>query len=376
MYFREPNGNLYIPDNHGEVYRGDVPVRDALALSLNIPAVEVLQMLHFDEAIAMASRLLGVRDPDEISRIFPRSWALALGTVGVSPLGMARAYSAFANGGRGVEPAAVLCVRDSNGRIIADPESERAESAQFGDGMPRLMKPQTAYLVTDILQSAVSYGTVAAARFSLGGIRYPLAGKTGTSQNWHNAWTVGYSPYFVTAVWFGFDRGGGSLGTSRSGALLASPVWGQFMHDIHATLDRDRVLLAAAQRDLERSAGGAGGGIAVSREDLSRHLDIPPSWISVISEERAFERPPGLVEYTVCVKSGLRPSAYCAREDRRRELFFPDNVPEEECTICRDELLKSLEAPPETIDGRIDTNAIDRSLLQLPDAMPEDIDDF
>lgn len=376
MYFVEPSGKLYIPNNYGEVFRGDVPARDALAHSLNIPAIKVLQMIGFDSAISMASKLLGVKDPNEIQKVFPRSWSLALGVVNTSPLAMARAFSTFANGGKGVEPIEILYVKDRNGRIIVNPEAERVAKMQYGGGLPQLMKPQTAYLMTDILQGTVKYGTLVFAKNNLGDIRYPLAGKTGTTQNWHDAWTMGFSPYFVTAVWFGFDKGGGSLGTSRTGAVLASPVWGQFMHDIHEILDKDRVQLAIAREELERNRKERNIARAVSIEDIARSMSLPPYWLSVISEERRFDRPAGLVDYTVCIKSGLRTSDYCEREDRKKEIFYPECVPEKECTICRAEFMKTLDGPPPTVDSEIDPDALDTSILIDPDSLSDDIDGY
>ncbi|HEQ71202.1 MAG TPA: PBP1A family penicillin-binding protein, partial [Spirochaetia bacterium] len=381
MYFQEQNGRLYIPNNYGDHYRGDVPARDALCFSLNIPAINVLQMIGFDSAISMASKLLGVHDPAEIQRMFPRYWSLALGIIQTSPLSMARAFSTFANGGKGIEPIAILYVKDRNGRIILEPEKERVAKTQYGGGLPQLIKPQTAYMMTDILQGTVQYGTISYAKRYLGDISYPLAGKTGTTQNWHDAWTVGYSPYFTTAVWFGFDKGGGSLGTHRTGATLAAPIWAKYMRRIHEQLDKDRKEYQELSAQAENELRAQGISRNASVEDISRENHIPIYWLQVVSENRRFDRPSGLVDLDVCTKSGLRPSSYCHPEDIKRELFYPETVLEKECTICRDEFFKAMDSQEKfdkTVRVEIDIPSVDLSNSDIPDPrrMPDDPDDY
>jgi penicillin-binding protein 1A len=100
--------------------------------------------------------------------------------------------------------------------------------------------------MTSLLKKTVEVGTLASgsgwgSKFSFrdeAGTRYriPAAGKTGTTQNWSDAWTVGYTPYYTTAIWFGFDKPGNSLGLSLTGATLAGPVWGDYMREIHLGL--------------------------------------------------------------------------------------------------------------------------------------------
>jgi penicillin-binding protein 1A len=332
--YQEASGKVWIPNNYGDEYAGDVAARDAISHSLNIPAINVLKTIGFDSAISMASKLLGVNDPNEVQRDFPRSWSLALGVVNTSPLSMARAFSAFPNGGKGIEPIAILYVKDRNGKIIVEPEKERIAKIQYGGGLPQLMKPQTAYLMLDMLRGTVKSGTLTLAKESLGDIKYPLAGKTGTTQNWHDAWTMGFSPYFVTAVWFGFNKGGGSLGTNRTGALLAGPTWGKFMNLIHKQFDDDREQMNLAKKQLEKDDQQNGVSKDITSEDISKETGIPSVWLDVIKEEHDFTRPPGLVDFAVCSLSGLKPSPFCSRKVIRKEIFYPENVPEKECTIC------------------------------------------
>ncbi len=375
MVFEQPSGEPYIPNNYGEVFRGDVMARDALAHSLNIPAINVLQMIGFDPAISMASRLLDISDPNEIQKTFPRSWSLALGVITTSPLRMARAFSTFPNGGRGIDPIGILYVKDRDGKIIANPERDRLARYAVPGGRPQLMKPETAYIMTNMLQTTVKSGTIAwAANSYLRDVKYPFAGKTGTSQNWHDAWTIGFSPYFVTAVWFGFDQGGGSLGVHRTGATLAAPVWAKFMRGIHGQLDKDRAQEKATAKTIANSRPGSGD--KVSTERVADELGIPATWLSVIDHNRDFTRPDDLVEADICTLSGLRPTAYCSPDNIKTEIFYPDTVPEKECTICQDRWQRQLEGEKkigDTIDMEINVQKPD---LIDPSRIPDDFDTY
>jgi penicillin-binding protein 1A len=376
MVFEEPNGHLYIPNNFGEVFCGDVTARYALAHSLNIPAINVLQMIGFDSAISMASRLLGVTDPDDVQRIFPRSWSLALGVISTSPLSMARAFSSFPNGGKGIEPIGILYVKDRTGRIIAEPEKERLARINSAGGAPQLMRPETAYLMTNMLQTTVKSGTLSyAARNYLSDSRYTFAGKTGTSQNWHDAWAIGFSPYFATAVWFGFDQGGGSLGVSRTGSTLSGPIWAKFMRNIHERLDTDRAEMRTTKKLLENRSPDSSR--QVSLDEIATKLGEPSEWLRVIQEQRDFIRPDGLVDAEVCTLSGLLPSPYCPADKVTTEIFYPDTVPEKECTYCADRwqfVEDQGNKIKDTIDREIDVPPPDN--LIDPKQIPDDFDTY
>jgi penicillin-binding protein 1A len=374
MYFQEPSGKIYIPNNYGEQFRGEIPARMALAASLNIPAINVLQSIGFDSAISMSSRLLGVDNPDEVQRRFPRVWSLALGVINTSPLSMARAFSTFVNGGKGIEPIGILYIKDRSGRIIAEPEKERNNRINAAGGLPQLMKPQTAYLMLSMLETAVKSGTLTFAKNSLGDIRYPVAGKTGTTQNWKDAWTVGFSPYLTTAVWFGFDKGGGSLGTNRTGAVLASPIWGKFMHDVHEQMDADRAQLLSVKKTLEKRSGNLNREVGL--EEIAQELNIPSRWLSVIEEEHAFIRPPGLADAMVCNKSGLKPSPFCQHTTIVDEIFYPETVPEKECTVCQAEFYRNQEGQAR-LGASLDTETeYVRPDVPNPNLFPDDVEDF
>lgn len=237
VVFWNDDGTPYTPNNYKGEWKGPVLIREALARSMNVPSLKVLDMIGFDSAITTASALLGIREPDQIARVFPRKYPLGLGIIRVSPLQMARAFSVFANSGREVVPIAVRYIEDRNGKIILEPEKEQRNEQRRKGRDAQIINQQTAYIMTNMLQSTVEWGTLGYARNTVGGFPLPMAGKTGTTQNWSDIWTVGYSPYYTTAVWFGFDRPGNSLGVTQSGAISAGPVWAKFMKEIHRNLE-------------------------------------------------------------------------------------------------------------------------------------------
>jgi penicillin-binding protein 1A len=239
VVFTNPDGTLYQPLNYKGEWHGRVLLRDALAESMNVPSLKILDGIGFDAAIQRASRMLGITDPAEIEKTFPRYYPLGLGIITVSPLQMARAFSVFANAGREVVPVSIRYIEDRNGKIILEPAKETmAQESRKGDAA-QIMSPQTAYIMTSLLQSTIKEGT-------LGGVGnlldiwsdkgQPFAAKTGTTQNWSDAWTVGFSPYMTTAVWYGFDQGNRSLGTELTGAAIAGPTWAKYMKEVHKNL--------------------------------------------------------------------------------------------------------------------------------------------
>jgi penicillin-binding protein 1A len=222
--------------NYKGEWKGPVLARVALATSMNVPSLKVLDMIGFDSAIETASALLGIHEPNQIARLFPRKYPLGLGIAGVAPIQMARAFATIGNLGREVVPIGVRYIEDRNGKIILEPEKElRNEQKKKGKAI-QIISPQAAFIMTNILKSTVEFGTLNYAKNTVGGFTMPMAGKTGTTQNWSDIWTVGFSPYYATAIWFGFDQPGNSLGVTQTGATAPAPVWAKFMKDIHTNL--------------------------------------------------------------------------------------------------------------------------------------------
>jgi penicillin-binding protein 1A len=246
MVFHNEDGTPYIPLNFRGEWKGSVLLYDALAQSMNVPSLKVLDAIGFDAAIDRAALLLGIDDPDQKRRTFPRVYPMGLGIIAVAPIQMARAFAVFANQGRDVTPIAIRSVEDRNGRVLLDIERDvRLNQRRMGDKI-QLISPQNAYVMTSLLKKTVENGTLTSGTNSGSKLAYrdengnryriPSAGKTGTTQNWSDAWTVGYTPYYTTAIWFGFDKPGNSLGLSLTGATLAGPVWGDYMREIHTGL--------------------------------------------------------------------------------------------------------------------------------------------
>ncbi|UZV49283.1 penicillin-binding transpeptidase domain-containing protein, partial [Treponema pallidum] len=136
-------------------WQGVVLAWKALAQSLNIPAIRVLDMVGFDAVIQRAATLLHITDRQEIERTFPRVYPLALGVVALRPIQLARAFAAFGNGGKAVEPIAVRSVEDRLGRVILDPEREVRARLRAQGAATQLISAENAALMTNMLEKTV-----------------------------------------------------------------------------------------------------------------------------------------------------------------------------------------------------------------------------
>ncbi len=195
------------PKNYGKKFYGPTLFRTALAKSRNVVTVKILRDIGVGYVIDYARRL-GIES--ELSR----DLSIALGSSGVSLIEVVRAYSVFANQGYRVRPCFITKILDRDGNVLEQhyPESEK------------VIEKSTAYIVTNLLQGVVQHGT----GWRLRALNRPVAGKTGTSNNLHDAWFVGYTPGYVTGVWVGFDDEQ-SLGMGETGSMAASPIWLAFM---------------------------------------------------------------------------------------------------------------------------------------------------
>ncbi|MCM1322405.1 MAG: PBP1A family penicillin-binding protein [Bacteroides sp.] len=237
--FYTDDGHAYIPQNFRGEWTGQVQLWYALATSMNVPSIKVLEGVGFDAAIERSAALLGIPAEELPERGFNRVYPLGLGVCSVRPIELARAFAVFANQGREVTPFAIRSVEDRTGKVFLNPEQELRTEQKRKGGAAQIISPQNAYIMTDILMNSARIGTLArgagwGSRFKYtakDGRSYtmPAAGKTGTTQNWADAWAVGYTPYITTAVWFGFDRVGQTLGTELTGSTLAGVAWGEYM---------------------------------------------------------------------------------------------------------------------------------------------------
>ncbi|MBQ1949742.1 MAG: PBP1A family penicillin-binding protein [Treponema sp.] len=244
VVFHTADGKPYIPLNFKGEWEGDVEVWYALCRSMNVPSLKVLDGIGFDAAINRAVSLLGISKEELPSRAFIPGYPLGLGVVSVRPIEMARAFSIIASSGKEITPMAIRTVEDRNGNVIMNPEREIREAQKAKGEAIQVLSPQTAFVMEKMLENTVNGpGTLSAQSWKFDyktdkGQKYTIhaGGKTGTTQNWADAWTVGFTPFNTSAFWFGFDKPGQSLGLKITGATLAGFAWGDYMREIHRGL--------------------------------------------------------------------------------------------------------------------------------------------
>ncbi len=236
---------VWKPENFGSKYYGDVRLRFALLESLNSVSIRLLQRIGVPTAVEHVHRF-GFDDT-----AVPEDLSLALGAGGVAPLDLVAGYAVFANGGYRVKPYFIDRVTLSNGELLysaapqicADcntpketpPVEAPATSELVADitqlypaqlAAPRVISPQNAYLMTDMMQDVVRRGTGERARIALK--RGDLAGKTGTTNEGRDTWFVGFNADIVAAAWVGFDQVR-PLGAYEQGGVTAIPMWIDYM---------------------------------------------------------------------------------------------------------------------------------------------------
>ena len=216
-------GRLWEVHNYEDEYLGSITIQQATAYSDNAVFAQLTKLVG-PQNIANTARSLGIK-----SRLLPY-FSIGLGAQGVNPLEMARAFSAFANGGKridgrrfGNEPRVITKVANEKGRPIDDNTARPVQA----------LSEENAALVTSLLQNVIKYGTGKAAVLSGG---RPAAGKTGTTENYGDAWFVGYTPQLVTAVWVGYPNDVRSMsyqfhGKPVAGGTFPALIWKSFMEN-------------------------------------------------------------------------------------------------------------------------------------------------
>ncbi|EPG74043.1 penicillin-binding protein, 1A family [Leptospira fainei serovar Hurstbridge str. BUT 6] len=265
------DGDEWNPTNYSGEYSGFIRLRQALELSRNSVAVRLLEHTGLNNLLPNLERLLQIEN-----RNLPRDFSIALGSFEVSPFELARAYSVFASGGKQILPLSVLYVEDDKGNLVKDfrKEYENKERKQ-------LISPEVSYIITSMMEDVIRKGTGTGARSY--GLTRPAAGKTGTTNNFRDAWFAGYTPELVGVVWVGYDTGTLSLGKGMSGAVVAAPIWGRFMANA-----------------------------------LSKEKSKPFNFGEV-----------KIVRRTICSISGKLPGSHCHQTEE--EVFDKDTVPTEIC---------------------------------------------
>lgn len=192
------------PGNYDERFLGPMRLRTALALSRNAVTVRLLEAIGLSKAVDLA-RKAGITSP------INNDYTTALGSSVVTPLELTSAYSTFAAQGVRSEPIIIKSVVDGKGGVLESYQPDPKEA----------LDRTTCYLLTSLLRSVVEEGTGRGAR-ALG---KPVAGKTGTTNNYVDAWFIGFTPSITTGVWVGYDNAAASLGDRETGARAALPIW-------------------------------------------------------------------------------------------------------------------------------------------------------
>jgi penicillin-binding protein 1A len=217
------------PENYSRKFFGPTRLRKALALSLNTVSIRLVRAMGAGYTAEYLGRFGFERNK------LPRDYSLALGTASATPLQMTSAFAVYASGGYRVQPYFIARVEDSRHEVIerADPmlvcnecnAADYAETGQERKLAPRVLTPEVSFLMTSMLRDVIREGTATAAKV-LG--RRDLAGKTGTTDDYRDAWFIGYNRALVATAWVGFDQAT-SLGRAEAGGRTALPAWIDYM---------------------------------------------------------------------------------------------------------------------------------------------------
>jgi len=262
----------WMPRNDDESTGGLTTLREGLQRSLNLISIRMVQ-----QKLAPAQQIKETAERMKFTTPILPVDAIALGVSEVYPIEIVAAYGAFDNSGVYSKPFAVARIEDRFGNVIAEYYPEQEE----------VLNERTAYVVTSLMESVINHGTGARSRWAFD-FRRPAAGKTGTSQDYRDAWFVGFTPQIVAGTWFGIDGPPiVSLGEKQFGNMAALPVWAKFMKAAHDT------------------------------------LELP---------EKKFIRPDGVLEVEICSESKKLPTSGCPIE---KEIFIEGTEPVDICDIHR-----------------------------------------
>jgi len=201
-------GQTYSPRNYDEKFEGTITLRRALAGSRNVPAVKLAENMGINTVVDMAKRF-GITTP------LPPYLPLALGAADMKLLEHVSAFTVFPNDGIRIDPHMIRRVTSYDGALLEEAHPEVHD----------VVSPDVARTMTAMLEEVIRFGTGIQAK----ALRRPAAGKTGTTQDYTDAWFVGYTPQLTAGVWVGFDDKQISLGKKETGARAALPIWLEFM---------------------------------------------------------------------------------------------------------------------------------------------------
>lgn len=213
MPMNDKDGQVWKPENYEKKFFGPTTLRKALTFSRNVVTLKLLMKVGTSSVVAYANKM-GIK-----SRL-QRNLSLAFGTSEVTLLELTSAYSTFPNQGVKVDPICILTVKDSMGKILEENQPR----------MQDVLKPESAYIMTSMMESVVNEGT--ATRIRADGITFSCAGKTGTTDNQADVWFIGFTQDLIAGCWVGFDNRR-SLGAWISSSNTPVPIWAEFMKDVY-----------------------------------------------------------------------------------------------------------------------------------------------
>jgi penicillin-binding protein 1A len=229
-YSDHDGGNYWAPKNYDKEFLGPITFRNALAHSRNVVTVKILEDIGIGFALKFMKKL-GIESP------IKRDLSIALGSSGVSMLELTSTFGVFAAGGERVKPVFIKKIVTMKGEVLEEnnpyvelEETEGEEGAPpeppASSSLPReqVISPQNAFIITHLLEGVVEHGTGQRAKV----LGRPVAGKTGTSSDYSDAWFIGYTPSILASVWVGLDDKA-SLGRDETGSRAALPIWISFM---------------------------------------------------------------------------------------------------------------------------------------------------
>ncbi len=275
-------GQDWSPKNYDLKFKGTVTLRIGLEESRNVVTAKMLDFISPQVGVDYCRRF-GLS-----STIYPYL-SLALGTFEVSLSELVSAFTVFPNKGVRITPYFITRIEDREGRVLEETKVEAEE----------VISPQTAYLMTSLLEGVVQRGTAASAA-SLG---IPLAGKTGTTSDFTDAWFIGFSPSLCAGVWVGRDLKM-SIGNRQSGAVAALPAWIEFFK--------------AVIQDEEKKAAAEG------REPVFEDFEVPPNinFVEVDRKTGLLATPACLWQIREAFLAGTEPDRYCSRQDHLKILDY------------------------------------------------------
>lgn len=264
-----PDGTRWTPENFDHTFGGLTTLREGLRRSLNLIAARLILEIGPQVVVDYASQM-GISTP---LKPYP---SLAMGSSDVIPIDMVSAFGVFANQGVRVEPVSILRIEDRYGNILYENKPRRTEA----------LNRSTAYIITNMLADAIDHGTGASARWKYQ-FHAPAAGKTGTTNEYTDAWFMGFTPRLTAGVWVGLDDQALKLGRAGTGAESALPFWAEFMKLIY------------------------------EKEDIPKET---------------FKQPPEIIRLNICEDSGKIATNFCPNviED---EVFKIKDHPTESCPL-------------------------------------------